>query len=116
MSREFRETLAGEGLRHQKIKPHCPEENGLVERSNRTIREAWEAADFHEAEQVLAKLVRWYNEERLHRALGYLRPRDYYRGKPEELQRERQRKLAEARQRRKEANLKLRQSKLPRGT
>ena len=119
VSREFRETLAGAGLRHQKIKPHCPEENGLVERSHRTIREAWEAAgeaeDFHAAERVLAKLVRWYNEERLHRALGYLRPIDVYRGKPEELQRERKRKLIAARQRRKEANLKLRQPKLPLG-
>lgn len=120
VSREFRETLAGAGLRHQKIKPHCPEENGLVERSNRTIREAWEAAgeadDFHAAEAVLAKLVRWYNEERLHRALGYLRPLDFYRGKPEELQRERTRKLAVARQRRKETNLKLRQRLLPLGS
>jgi transposase InsO family protein len=117
VSREFRETLAGAGLRHQKIKPHCPEENGLVERSNRTIREAWEAAgeadDFHAAEVVLAKLVKWYNQERLHRALGYLRPMDFYRGKPEELQRERKRKLAEGRLRRKDVNLKSRQPMLP---
>ena len=121
-SREFRETLAGAGLRHQKITPHCPEENGLVERSHRTIREAWEAweaagaaADYHAADRVLAKLVRWYNGERLHRALGYLRPRDFYRGKPEELQRARKRKLIEARQRRKAANLGQRQPKLPVG-
>jgi putative transposase len=117
VSREFHETLAGAGLRHQTIKPHCPEENGLMERSNRTIREAWEAAgeadDYYEAEAVLAKLVRWYNEERLHRALGYLRPVDYYRGRPEELREARRRKLAEARQRRKEANLNVRQPKLP---
>lgn len=117
VSGEFRETLAGAGLRHQKITPHCPEENGLMERSNRTIREAWEEAgeaeDFPAAAELLTKLVGWYNEARLHRALGYLRPADYYRGKPAELHAARKRKLVEARQRRKEANLKLRQPKLP---
>jgi transposase InsO family protein len=116
LSREFRETLAAEGLRHQKIKPHCPEENGLVERSNRTMREKWEElgepADYHAAERQLNGLVRWYNGQRLHRALGYLRPQDYYRGRPEELQRERMRKLAQARHRRKEANLGIRQPTL----
>jgi hypothetical protein len=30
------------GLTHVRIKPHCPEENGIMERSNRTVREALE--------------------------------------------------------------------------
>jgi len=115
VSREFREVLSINGLSHQRIKPHCPEENGLVERSNRTLREALEGEellDRYQAEEVLRRIVRRYNEERLHRALGYLRPADYYRGDPSELHEARRRKLAAARHRRREANLKLKQQTL----
>jgi putative transposase len=34
--------LAHHGLTHHRIKPHCPEENGVMERCNRTLREAIE--------------------------------------------------------------------------
>ena len=63
--------------------------------------------------KVIERLIRWYNEERLHSALGFLRPMDYYRGDPESLYVERRQKLAEARHRRKEKNLRLRQPTLP---
>lgn len=116
VSREFREVLAQNGLSHQRIKPHCPEENGLVERSNRTLREALEETEFtnrQQAEDVLAKIIGWYNGQRLHRALGYLRPVDYYRGQPAELHEARRQKLAQARHRRRERNLNLKQPTLP---
>jgi hypothetical protein len=45
--------------------------------------------------------------------LGYLRPKDYYRGAPSVLHEERRRKMATARHRRREQNLKLRQPTLP---
>lgn len=62
--REFREVLAQNGLSHQRIKPHCPEENGLVERGNRTLREALEEIELtnrQQVEDVLAKIIAWYN-------------------------------------------------------
>ncbi len=116
ISREFRLVLAEHGLGHQRIKPHCPEENGIVERSNRTLREALdgeELTDLLQARDVIARQVQWYNTERLHSALGYLRPIDYYRGEPQQLHEARRRKLAEARHQRREANLKVRQLTLP---
>jgi putative transposase len=116
ISREFRGVLDENGLGHQRIKPHCPEENGIIERSNRTLREALEGeelVDLLPARDVIARIVDWYNTERLHSALGYLRPIDYYRGDPAQLHNERRRKLAEARHRRREKNLKLRQPTLP---
>jgi transposase InsO family protein len=116
VSKEFRRVLRQHGLRHTRIKPHCPEENGLMERANRTLREQLDGEELVnplQARDVLARVIRRYNEERLHSAIEYLRPIDYYRGKPEELRAERKRKLAEARHRRREANLALRQPTLP---
>ncbi|MGH9695979.1 MAG: IS3 family transposase [Bryobacteraceae bacterium] len=116
ISREFRGVLDEHGLGHQRIKPHCPEENGIIERSNRTLREALEGeelTDLLQARDVIARIIRWYNCERLHSAIGYLRPIDYYRGDPAMLHEQRRRKMAEARHRRREKNLKLRQPTLP---
>jgi transposase InsO family protein len=116
VSSEFRTVLRENGLGHQRIKPHCPEENGLIERAHRTLREELDGerlTTYWEAHDALAKVIHRYNHERLHSALGYLRPIDYYRGNPEALREERKRKLAAARHRRREANLKLRQPTLP---
>ena len=77
---------------------HLDWHRGLVERSNRTLREALEETQFasrQEAEKELARIITWYNDRRLHSALGYLRPADYYRGKPEELHAARRTKLAQ---------------------
>jgi transposase InsO family protein len=64
---------------------------------------------------VLARLVHWYDEERLHSALGYLLPALVYRGDGEARKEERRRKLAQARHRRREKNLGLQQGTLPFG-
>lgn len=116
ISREFRGVLDEHHLGHQRIKPHCPEENGIIERSNRTLREALEGEELNDllhARDVIGRIIAWYNTERLHSALGYLRPIDYYRGDPVVLHEQRRRKMAEARHQRKEKNLQLRQRTLP---
>ena len=116
ISKEFHGVLEHYGLTHVKIRPHCPEENGIMERSNRTVREALEEAEpasRYEAEAALCRIIGWYNHERLHSSLGYLRPADYYRGDPPSLHEGRRKKLAAARHRRREKNLELRQPTLP---
>jgi putative transposase len=116
ISKEFKIVLKENGLDHQRIKPHCPEENGVIERSNRTIREGLEGEalpNLVEAQRVMARMIRRYNEERLHSALGYLRPVDYYRGDPRAKQEARRLKLAQARHHRRERNLELPQGTLP---
>jgi len=112
ISHEFKRVLSEHGLTHVRIRPHCPEENGLVERVHRTIGEVldeMEFCDLEEARAKIAEIVRWYNEERLHSALYFLRPVNYYRGKPAPLLEERRRKLAKARHQRKERNLEINQ-------
>lgn len=115
VSKEFRGVMRENGVGHQRIRPHCPEENGIIERSYRTLREELDGeamTTYWQARDVLDKVIHRYNHERLHSALGYLRPIDYYRGDPKQLHAERRAKLAAARHRRREANLKLRQRTL----
>ena len=116
ISQEFKKVLTENGLGHVRIRPHCPEENGLVERTHRTLGEAFDEAapeDLQGARGVFQGIIGWYNEERLHSALRFLRPVDYYRGEPEKLLEQRRRKLAEARHRRRERNLEVTQPTLP---
>jgi hypothetical protein len=108
--------LKENGLTHRRIQPHCPEENGLIERANRTIREGLEEEDpsnYLELLRVLAKLTRRYNHERLHSALGYLLPWEFYRGDPSRRFEEQRVKLSQARHRHREKNLELHQPTLP---
>jgi len=116
ISREFAGVLDEHQLNHRRIKPHCPEENGTMERANRTIDEALEGEEmdnYFQAKDVLAKVIAWYNDEQLHSALGFLRPVDYYHGDPEQMYATRRGKLSDARHRRKEKYLKIRQLTLP---
>jgi putative transposase len=116
IAKEFRQVLGENGLGHHRIRPHCPEENGTMERLYRTVREHLEEVELtslHQARAVLAKMVAWYNGERLHSALGYLAPREFYAGNPEACFEERRQKLAAARQHRRSLNLGERQPTLP---
>lgn len=115
LSRDFKIVLSQKGVGHNLIHPHCPEENGLIERWHRTLDESCDldqVNNLFQGREVIGGLVKWYNEERLHSALNYLRPIDYYRGEPEKLLEERRRKLAKARQERREKNLTIRRKEL----
>ena len=116
ISDEFKKVLSENGLSHVRIKPHCPEENGIVERAHRTLAEALDEAELkglYHAREVIADVIQRYNHERLHSALHFLRPVDYYRGDPKPLLEQRRRKLAEARHRRRERNLAIQQQTFP---
>lgn len=116
ISREFGGLLAYHGLTHHRIKPHCPEENGVMERCNRTLREAIEVHEFlgrFEAEEALHKIIDHYNTERLHSALNFQKPATWYRGNPEAVAQTIRSKLSQARHRRKQFNLGIRQRILP---
>lgn len=116
ISSEFGSVLEYHGLVHHRIRPHCPEENGVIERANRTFREKldeYELTSRSEAEAALSSIVTHYNTVRLHSSLGYKPPATFYRGNPAEVDAKRVLKLRQARHQRKEENLKLRQKTLP---
>jgi len=56
---------------------------------------------FSSRRELLARYVEYYNNVRLHSAIGYLAPKDKLEGREKAIFAERDRKLAEARERRK---------------
>jgi putative transposase len=80
-SRRFRAACRDYRLRQEFITPHTPEQNGMIERFFRSLKEecVWQHlfSDFQEAKAAIARWIRWYNEERPHQALGYRSPLEH---------------------------------------
>lgn len=76
--RRLREFLAEQQTRHLFIKPHCPWQNGKVERLNRTLQTEWAYRQvFNTNDERAAALAPWidhYNHRRRHSAIGGLPP------------------------------------------
>jgi transposase InsO family protein len=73
-SNQLREVLAEHGIRHKFIRPHCPWQNGKVERFNRTLASEWAyrqvfTTNTERADALEPWLIR-YNTQRRHNALG----------------------------------------------
>ncbi|WP_144061100.1 integrase core domain-containing protein, partial [Agrococcus pavilionensis] len=70
----LRETVAELGARQVFIRPHCPWQNGKVERFNRTLQSEWAYRQpFTSNAERAAALAPWlqrYNTERIHSAIG----------------------------------------------
>jgi transposase InsO family protein len=77
-SRDFAAAIATIGAAHLTIRPHCPWQNGKVERFNRTIQVEWAYRQiFTSNDQRTAALEPWldfYNTRRRHSAIGGLPP------------------------------------------
>jgi transposase InsO family protein len=70
----LREVCAAHGIRQKFIKPHCPWQNGKVERLNRTLATEWAYRQVYvsndERTAALAPWLNRYNTERRHSTLG----------------------------------------------
>jgi transposase InsO family protein len=70
--------VAALGAKHNFIRPHCPWQNGKVERFNRTLQVEWAYRQvFRSNDDRSAALAPWlehYNTQRRHTALGGLPP------------------------------------------
>ena len=116
ISGEFVGLLSHHELTHHPIRPHCPEENGVQERFNRTLREGIEEHHLesrYDSMEVIGNLISHYNNVRLHSSLGFQTPATWYRCSPSEVERARRLKLSQARHRRKQINLGIRQRTIP---
>ncbi len=77
-SRSYTRLVRGYGLQQEFITPHCPEQNGLVERVIRTIKEQCVHRQRFEtlqhAARVLGDWIGFYNHRRPHQALKMKTP------------------------------------------
>ncbi len=82
-SRRFREACRFYRVAQEFITPYTPEQNGLIERWFRSLKEecVWQHQfqTFGEARQAIQRWIAWYNADRPHQALGYQSPHQYAR-------------------------------------
>ena len=80
-SRRFRQACRDDRLQQEFITPYTPEQNGMIERFFRSLKEecVWQHTfqTFEEARRIILDWVHWYNESRPHSALGYRSPTQY---------------------------------------
>jgi transposase InsO family protein len=105
IAKDFKEFIRISGMSHVKTSPYYPQSNGKVERWNGTLKTECirpkTPLDLDDARRVVEEFVKHYNQVRLHSSIGYLTPRDRLEGEHEKIFKERDRKLEEARERRK---------------
>jgi putative transposase len=81
-SRRFTRVVRSYGLRQEFITPHCPQQNGMVERVIRTLKEQCVHRHRFETQQHAARVlndwIRFYNTQRPHQALGMKTPARAY--------------------------------------
>lgn len=74
LSLDVAATMAGLQAKHVFIRPHCPWQNGKVERYNRTLQAEWAYRQVFlsntDRSAALAPWLEFYNTERRHSALG----------------------------------------------
>lgn len=106
-AKDFKELVRDFSLEHIRIRTYHPESNGKLERFHRSTREALDEEDLRNlgrAREIIGRWVAFYNGQRLHAALHYLPPEEYWSGDPQARLEERRSKLARARERREQIN------------
>lgn len=107
IAKDFKEFIRVTGLSHVRTSPHYPQSNGKLERFHGTLKRECirpaEPATLEKANSLVKDFVHHYNHVRLHSAIGYVTPNDCLLGLTSEIHAERDRKLEEARARRKQA-------------
>ena len=105
LARDFKEFIRISGMDHVRTSPYYPQSNGKIERWHKEMKQIVRAEcpkNFDAALEVIRDFVDYYNNERLHSALGYICPVDYLLGKAKGIYEERDNKLEFAREMRRQ--------------
>lgn len=113
LARDFKEFIRLVGATHVRTSPYYPQSNGKLERWHGSLkRECIRPscpASLEEARQRIAGFIEHYNTVRLHASLSYITPADKLAGLDAVIFAERDRKLEEARERRRQTRLDTRE-------
>ena len=105
IAKDFKEFIRVAGMTHVRTSPYYPQSNGKLERWHKTIKHECirprVPLSLDEAREQIADYILYYNDERLHSSLGYVAPKVKLEGREELIFKERDHKLAAARDARK---------------
>ncbi len=105
IAKDFKEFIRVAGMTHVRTSPYYPQSNGKIERWHKTLKgdciRVQVPLSLDEARRIVADFIHHYNHVRLHSAVGYVTPNDRLLGNDAAIHAARDRKLAEARERRK---------------
>jgi putative transposase len=117
IAKDFKEFIRIAGMTHVKTSPYYPQSNGKKERWYKTLKgeciRVKVPLSVDDARRLVADFVAYYNNVRLHSAIGYVTPKDKLDGRDKEILAARDRKLAEARERRKQQRQAQHNQQLP---
>ena len=104
IANDFKSYIRLAGMTHVRISPYYPQSNGKIERWHKTLKgEAIRIkcpATLAEARHTVECFVDYYNQHRLHSAIGYLTPADRLNERQKAVWAARDQKLEAARERR----------------
>jgi hypothetical protein len=106
LAKDFKEFIRIAGMTQVRTSPYYPQSNGKLERYHKTIKgeciRVQVPLALEDARRIVHAYVEHYNTVRLHSAIGCVTPNDRLQGRDAAIHAERDRKLAEARDRRKQ--------------
>ena len=106
VAKDFKEFIRVAGMTHVRTSPYYPQSNGKIERWHKTLKGDCIRPKVpltpDDARRLVTDFVAHYNHVRLHSAIDYVTPKDRLEGRHLAINAERDRKLAEARERRKQ--------------
>jgi Integrase core domain/CHC2 zinc finger len=107
IAKDFKESIRIAGMTHVKTSPYYPQSNGKIERWHKTLKDDCiqpkVSLSLDEARRLVGDFVLHYNTVRMNSAIGYVAPKDRMDGWHKEIHEARDRKLAVARNGRKQA-------------
>ena len=105
VARDFKAFIRMSGMTHVRTSPYYPQSNGKIERWHGSLKQECIRPGtplcLEDGRRLVKSFVEHYNNVRLHSSIGYVAPRDKLAGRASGIFADRDRKLEEARERRK---------------